>query len=45
MIVEGWGMVKLVFKEAFLGVSGTPHFFAAICLDVSSAIAIAKTGC
>ncbi len=30
MIVEGWGMVKLVFKEAFFGVSGTQHFFCSI---------------
>ena len=45
IMVEGWGTVKLVFNEAFFGVSGTEHFFAAICLDVSSAIAIAKISC
>jgi hypothetical protein len=26
MIVEEWGMVKLVFNEALFGVSGTEHF-------------------
>jgi hypothetical protein len=42
MIVKGWGIVKLVLNEAFFGVSGTQHIFAAICLDVSSAVTIAK---
>jgi hypothetical protein len=45
MIVKGWVIVKLVLNEAFFGVSGTQLFVAAICLDVSSAFAIAKNGC